>query len=108
MRTRIALVALTVTGLFLAAAHMAHATLIAYAHNGDIYVVDEAGGAPTNRTNGVGTNPDPDWSPDGTKIAFVSDRTGSLGGGDVHVMDSDGANVINVTQSDLGIAEFPS
>jgi TolB protein len=36
----------------------------------------------------------PAWSPDGTKIAFVSDRDGN---GDIYVMNADGSNVIRLT-----------
>ncbi len=40
---------------------------------------------------------DPDFSPDGTRIAFASARTGSL---DVYVMDADGSNTRRVTTAD--------
>jgi hypothetical protein len=36
----------------------------------------------------------PSWSPDGSQIAFVSDRDGSQ---DIWVMDSDGSNPVNLT-----------
>jgi Tol biopolymer transport system component len=36
----------------------------------------------------------PRWSPDGSKIAFHSDRNGSQ---DIYVMDADGSNVVQVT-----------
>ncbi|MGB2808444.1 MAG: hypothetical protein WBC22_11920, partial [Sedimentisphaerales bacterium] len=36
----------------------------------------------------------PAWSPDGSKIAFVSDRDGDL---DIYVMDSDGSNQLRLT-----------
>lgn len=36
----------------------------------------------------------PSWSPDGSKIAFISDRSGSS---DVWVMDSSGGNLVNLT-----------
>ena len=41
----------------------------------DIYVVsvDSSGGAITNLTNGLGGT-DPSWSPDGTRIAFATNR----------------------------------
>ncbi len=43
---------------------------------GDIYTVPVAGGKATQITNGLALNMRPVWSPDGNKIAFVSDRTG--------------------------------
>jgi Tol biopolymer transport system component len=39
----------------------------------------------------------PTWSPDGSQIAFVSDRDGNP---DIWVMDSDGSNQVNLTSHD--------
>ena len=36
----------------------------------------------------------PAWSPDGTKIAFVSDRDGNA---DIYVMNADGSGPVNIT-----------
>jgi Tol biopolymer transport system component len=44
----------------------------------DIWILDVASGVRTKVTSGGSNNSDPVWSPDGTAIAFVSDR----GGGD--------------------------
>jgi Tol biopolymer transport system component len=43
---------------------------------------------------GEGTNIYPDWSPDGTKIAFDSDRDGDR---EIFVMDADGSNQVQLT-----------
>jgi Tol biopolymer transport system component len=68
--------------------------------NLDIYVLDvEAGGA---SARGVGVkviagptlDGEPAWSPDGTKLAFASDRDGSP---QVYVAGRDGSNVTKVT-----------
>ncbi|HEY6061085.1 MAG TPA: Ig-like domain-containing protein [Gemmatimonadales bacterium] len=62
---------------------------IAYTKLGDIYVRD-ADSSITNLTNTQGTNRGPAWSPDGTKIAFVSNRGGDY---DLYVMNADGTGV---------------
>lgn len=58
-------------------------TVLAFTHAGDIYRVDVAGGvaAPVTRTDAVESNPR--WSPDGSLIAYSSDRNGTL---DVYVL----------------------
>jgi Tol biopolymer transport system component len=60
-----------------------------------IYVMDSDG---TNRTrlgdSQTGFLSPPTWSPDGTKIAFVSDRDGKQ---DIWVMGSDGSDPVNLT-----------
>ena len=42
----------------------------------DIYVMDADGGNRENLSNHPVHDMDPDWSPDGTKIAFISNRNG--------------------------------
>ena len=37
-----------------------------------------------------------DWSPDGTRIAFTSERDGNR---EIYVMDADGSNLIRVTDN---------
>ncbi len=46
-------------------------------------------------TNGTQNNRMPTWSPDGRKIAFVSDRNGS---NDIWIMNADGTNQTRLTQ----------
>ncbi|MDY7080437.1 MAG: hypothetical protein SXV54_26450 [Chloroflexota bacterium] len=38
----------------------------------------------------------PAWSPDNTRIAFVSDRDGNL---EIYVMNADGSGQVNLTNS---------
>ena len=57
--------------------------------------MDSDGSNRTRLTDGQSEAFSPVWSPDGSKIAFVSDRDGSL---DIWVMDSDGSNPVNLTQ----------
>ena len=63
--------------------------------NAEIYVMDADGGNQENLTNNPAYDGQPDWSPDGTKIAFVSSRDG--GTSQIHIMDADGENVIRLT-----------
>ena len=60
----------------------------------EIYVMDADGGNRENLTNHPGYDYDPDWSPDGTKIAFVSDRSDVS---QIYVMDANGTNPIRLT-----------
>ena len=72
---------------------------IVFAHLGfdnfEIYVMDADGGNRENLSNHPVHDQDPDWSPDGTKIAFVSDRNHSVY--QIYVMDADGTNQIRLT-----------
>ena len=63
--------------------------------NNEIYVMNADGGNQENLTNHPAYDGYPDWSPDGTKIAFVSSRDG--GAIQIHIMDADGKNVIRLT-----------
>ncbi len=68
-------------------------TTIAFTYKGDIYSVPTAGGNATRLTvNGYNTKPV--WSPDGTKIAFASDREGSM---DIYVMGANGGKATRLT-----------
>jgi imidazolonepropionase-like amidohydrolase/Tol biopolymer transport system component len=61
---------------------------------GDLYIVPTAGGSVTALTQGTEWNFQPTFSPDGQRIAFVSDRDGN---DNIWVMDIDGSNVLQVT-----------
>src|SRR3546814_1260489 len=47
---------------------------------GDIYIMPVTGGEATQVTSGEAWDARPVWSPDGTRIAFISDRGGSRDG----------------------------
>ena len=64
----------------------------------EIYLVDifKKAPNPVKLTNNNAQDFDPVWSPDGSKIAFVSDRDGRS---DIFIMNSDGSNPFNLTNS---------
>ena len=63
--------------------------------NRNLYVMDADGGNQRRLTNHWAKDLSPTWSPDGKKIAFVSDR--NEGYFQIWVMDADGANPVRLT-----------
>lgn len=61
-----------------------------------IYVMDSNGANPMRLTDTVSNDTAPIWSPDGSKIAFHSDRNGDR---DIYVMNSDGSEAVNLTDN---------
>lgn len=59
----------------------------------DIYLTDIENKILINLTYHPSFDRHPIWSPDGTKIAFESNRSGSF---DLFIMDADGSNVLNI------------
>ncbi|NTU81292.1 MAG: hypothetical protein HGA45_18250 [Chloroflexales bacterium] len=61
----------------------------------DISLIDPSGERPVNVTRGGGSRNDlPAWSPDGRRLAFVSDRAG---GTDIFAVNADATNLVNLT-----------
>lgn len=67
---------------------------IAFTYKGDIYTVPSIGGTARQLTTDDGYDTAPAWSPDGTRIAFSSDRAGST---DVFVMPAAGGRPRRLT-----------
>jgi Tol biopolymer transport system component len=70
--------------------------------NSEIYVMNADGSNQTRLTNDPSFDRAPQWSPDGTKIVFDSDRTG---GGDIYSMNAGGTGVVRLTTSPLRDAD---
>lgn len=64
--------------------------------NWDIFTINPDGSGETNLTDHPGVNSDASWSPDGSKIAFASDRDGRP---EIYVMNADGSGPTNVTNN---------
>ena len=62
--------------------------------NPEIHVINSNGTGSTRLTLDPASDVDPAWSPDGTKIAFQSDRDGHA---EIYVMNADGSNAVRLT-----------
>lgn len=69
---------------------------IVFCWRGDLWTVPSTGGLIRCLTPADSYESRPSWSPDGTRIAFTSDRTG---GGDVYSMPSSGGEALRLTSS---------
>ena len=73
--------------------------------NAEIYVMDADGDNQRRLTNHPDRDWSPSWSPDGKRIAFVSDRDGHVhvihgwSTSEIYVMDADGGNQQNLTNN---------
>lgn len=72
---------------------------------GDIYVMPIAGGTATRIAEGLAYEQHPRFSPDGSRIAFTSDR----GGGDnIWIMNADGSDKRQLTKETFRLLNNPS
>lgn len=60
----------------------------------DIYVVASNGAGASRITTQLGSDADPAWSPDGSRIAFASERDGNL---EIYVMNANGESPVRLT-----------
>ena len=78
---------------------------IAFDLLGDIYTMPIAGGTPTRIAEGLAWEVQPRFSPDGTRIAFTSDR----GGGDnIWLMNADGSDKRQLTKEEFRLLNQPT
>lgn len=78
---------------------------LAFTLLGDIYTMPISGGTPKRIAEGLAWEVQPRFSPDGTRIAFTSDR----GGGDnIWVMNVDGSDKRQVTKEDFRLLNQPN
>ena len=68
-----------------------------------IWIVPVSGGEPRQLVTSEGNNESPRWSRDGSRIAFISTRTGSP---QVFVASADGSGAKQITNVAEGVAEF--
>ena len=78
---------------------------VAPSFEADIFTMNANDTGHTNVTNSAGYDAEGAWSPDGTKIAFVSDR--EAGNLDIWVMDANGGNPLRLTD-DASIDSGPT
>ena len=69
-------------------------TTIAFTYKGDIYTVPVEGGLARQITTNPAYDSNPVWSPDGSRIAFSSNRMGS---NDVFIVSKDGGTAVRLT-----------
>jgi Tol biopolymer transport system component/imidazolonepropionase-like amidohydrolase len=77
---------------------------LAFSMMGDVYLLPIGGGRATRITSGPAWDVQPRFSPDGTQIAFTSDRGG---GNNLWRMRTDGSEAVQVTKEDFRLLNNP-
>ena len=75
-------------------------------YNYEIFTMTADGTNLQNLTNNAARDEEPEWSPDGRQIAFVSNRV-SNGNGSIYLMNSDGSGVQALTTNELNSESQP-
>ena len=78
---------------------------IAFSLLGDIYTMPGSGGDPTRISEGLAWEVQPRFSPDGSRIAFTSDRGGA---DNIWIMNADGSDPAQVTKENFRLLNQPS
>jgi dipeptidyl aminopeptidase/acylaminoacyl peptidase len=73
------------------------------AYETEIWLADAAGGAPRQLTNAKKSSRAPAWSPDGARLAFISDRTDKS---QIYVINPLGGEAESLTALDDGVNSF--
>ena len=68
-----------------------------YSASGNLVLIDARSGAITQLTEGEHRDCHPQWSPEGQRIAFSSNRTGQY---EIYVIERDGTGLMQVTHGD--------
>jgi Tol biopolymer transport system component len=68
---------------------------IVFDHLGDLYLLPIAGGTATRLTEGISFDAQPRFSPDGSRVVYISDRSGAE---NVWVISTDGADTLQITK----------
>ncbi|HZY81826.1 MAG TPA: hypothetical protein VFE50_20020 [Cyclobacteriaceae bacterium] len=80
-------------------------TLNARGRNSEVFVMDIATKQQVNLSSHFAYDGWPAWSPDGKSVAFVSNRTGRSGGGQLFLVDANGGAVRQITDLPGGIVQ---
>ena len=72
-------------------------------YNSDIWIIDTQGGTPFKLTNGPKRDDTPRWSPDGKRIAFISDRDEK---NQIWLINPAGGEAWKLTNTENGIGSF--
>lgn len=100
------LLALTISGCALSGSETGTSSILFSAGAGDevdIYAVDGETGDPVRLTSADGNDFAPAWSPNNSKIAFLSERNG---GSALWVMDSLGDSKIQISDAGVEVVDF--